>query len=132
MGIEKKRKGNSKINDQIKKSLYNWIMHHPQVAQSSIVNYCLKVNIDGHTEPQLVPKILLQVSVIELRNGFVSYTEDAGLKEAIYVENNIIVSDSKLSSFLPTQFKKMSSRYKFICGCDCFISSKSIHFSLIP
>ena len=74
--------------------------------QSPIVNYCLKVNIDGHTEPQLVPKFLLQVSVIELRNSFVSYTEDAGLKEAIDVENNIIVSDYKLSSFLPTQFKK--------------------------
>ena len=30
MGIEKKkRKGNTKINDQIKNSLYNWIIHHP-------------------------------------------------------------------------------------------------------
>ena len=25
------------------------------------------------------------------------------------------------------QFKKMSSRYKIICGCECYISSKSMH-----
>ena len=80
MGIEKKRKGNSKINDQIKKSLYNWIMHHPQVVQSPIVNDCLKVIIDGHTEPQLVPKLLLHVSIRELHKNLVSDTEYGGLK----------------------------------------------------
>ena len=26
-------KDNSRINDQINKSLYNWIIHHPQVVQ---------------------------------------------------------------------------------------------------
>ena len=31
--LKQKRKGNAKINDQIKKSLYNWIMYHPQVVQ---------------------------------------------------------------------------------------------------
>ena len=56
MGIEKHREGNSKIDEQIKKYLYNCIMYHPQVVQSPIVNDFLKVKIDGHTEPQLVPK----------------------------------------------------------------------------
>ena len=28
--LKPKRKGNSRINDQIKKSLHNWIMNHPQ------------------------------------------------------------------------------------------------------
>ena len=54
MGIEKKRKLNSKIDEQIKKPLYNWIMNHPQVVQSPMVNDCIKVNIDGHTELKLV------------------------------------------------------------------------------
>ena len=49
--LKPNRKENSKINDQIKKSLYNWIICHPQVVQSPIFNYCLKVNIDGKTEP---------------------------------------------------------------------------------
>ena len=80
MGIEKKRKVNSKINDQIKNSLYNWIMNHPQVVQSPIVNACLKVRIDGHTEPQLVTELILQVSVREIHNSLFSDTEDGGLK----------------------------------------------------
>ena len=69
---KKKRKGHSKINDQIKRNLYTWITRHPQVVQSPISNYCLKVVLDDQTEPQLVPKFLLQVSVIELHNSLVS------------------------------------------------------------
>ena len=80
MGIEKKRKGHSKIYEQINKSLYNWIMHHTQVVQSTIVNNFLKVKIDGHTEPQLVSKLLLQVSIRELHNNLVSATIDGGTK----------------------------------------------------
>ena len=30
--LKPKQKINSKINDQIKNYLYNWIMHHPQVV----------------------------------------------------------------------------------------------------
>ena len=57
-------------------------MHHPQVVQSPIVNECLKVKIYGHTEPQLVPKLLLQVSVREIHNNLVRDTDNGGLKEA--------------------------------------------------
>ena len=52
--LKQKRKWHSKIYEQIKKSLYNFIMHNLQVVQSPIANDCLKVKIDGHTEPQLV------------------------------------------------------------------------------
>ena len=31
--LKQKRKGNAKINDKIKKYLYNWIMHNPQVVK---------------------------------------------------------------------------------------------------
>ena len=57
--LKQKRRGSSKIYEQINKSLYNWIMHHTQVVQEPIVNDCLKVKIDGHPEPQLVPKLFL-------------------------------------------------------------------------
>ena len=61
--LKQKRSGDSKIDDPIKKSLYNCIMHHPQVFQSPMFNDCLNVEIYGHTEPQLVPILLLQVFV---------------------------------------------------------------------
>ena len=57
-----KIKGHSKINERIKRNLYTWITRHPQVVQSPISNDCLKVVLDDHSEPQLVPKLLLQVS----------------------------------------------------------------------
>ena len=75
-----KRKGNSKMYEQIKKSLYKWIMHHLEVVQSTIFNDFLKANIDGHTELQLVPKTLLQVSVRELHKNLVSDAENVGIK----------------------------------------------------
>ena len=63
-----KRKGHSKINENIKRNLYAWITRHPQVVQSPISNDNLKVMFDDHTETQLVPRFLLQVSVRELHN----------------------------------------------------------------
>ena len=105
--LKQNRKGNSKINDSIKKYIYNWIIHHPQVVQSPIFNDCLKVKIDGHTEPQLVPILLLQVSIRKLYNNLFSGTDYGEIKEARDEENNIIISDSILRSLLPPQFKKI-------------------------
>ena len=78
--LKQNQKLNSNIDEQIKKSLYNWIVHDPQVVQLPIANYFLKVKIDGHTEPQLVSKLLLQLSVRELHNNIVSNTDNGGLK----------------------------------------------------
>ena len=107
MGIEKKAKSKLKIDEQINKSLYNLIMHHPQVLQSPIFNDCLKVKIDGLTERQFFPKLLFKVSVRELHKNIVSATKYGGLKEAINEDDNIIVSDSTLRSLLPPQFKNV-------------------------
>ena len=81
-------------------------MHDPKSVPSPIANDFLKVKIDGYTEPQLVPKHLLQVSVRELHNNLVSTTKDGELKESRDGDDNIIISDSTLRSLLPTQLKK--------------------------
>ena len=60
--------------------MYTWITHHPQVVQSPIYNDCLKVMLYDQTEPQLVPKLLLQVYVRELHNSLVSDPNDGVLK----------------------------------------------------
>ena len=75
-----KLKGHSKINEQIKRNLHTWITRHPQVVQSPISNDCLKVMLDDQTEPQLVPKLLLQVFVRELHNTLASDPNDGGIK----------------------------------------------------
>ena len=93
---KKTKKGHSKINEQIKRNLYKWITLHPQVVQSPISNDCLKVVLDDQTEPQLVPKLLLQVSVREPHNRLVSDPNDGGLKDARDEDGKIIISDSTL------------------------------------
>ena len=111
--------------------MYSWITSHPQVVQSPISNDCLKVMLDDQTEPQLVPKHLLQVSVREIHNSLVSDPNDGGIKDARDEDSNTIISDSILRSLLPPQLKQMSALYKILCGCECCISAKSIHSSLL-
>ena len=106
-----KRKGHSKINDQIKLNMYAWITCHPQVVQSPISNDCLKVMFDDQTETQLVTKLLLRVSIRELHNSLVSDPNDGGLKDATDEYDNTIISDSTLHSLLPPQLKHMSAQY---------------------
>ena len=98
--------------------------------QSPISNDCLKLKVDGYTEPQLVPKILFHVSVRELHNNIVSATKDGGLKEARDEDDNIIISDSTLRSLLPPRLRKFSSRCKVMCGCECCIYYKMMNSSL--
>ena len=62
--------------------------------------------LDDQTEPQLVPKLLLQVSARELHNSLVSDPNDGVLKDARDKDVKIIISDSTLRSLLPPQFKK--------------------------
>ena len=87
--------------------------------------------LDDQTEPQPVPKLLLQVSIRELHNSLVSDPNYGGLKDAMDEDGKIIISDSTLRSLLPPQLKQMSARHKIMCGCECCISSKSIHSSLL-
>ena len=61
--------------------------------------------VDDQTEPQLAPKLLLQVSVREMRNSIVSDPNDNGLKDARDEYGKIIISDSTLRSLLPSQLK---------------------------
>ena len=102
-----KLKGYSKINEQIKSNLYTWITRHPQVVQSPISNDCIKVMFDDQTETQLVPKLLLSVSVTELHNSLVRDPNDGGLKDARDGYGNIIISDSTLRLLLSPQIKQM-------------------------
>ena len=94
--------------------MYEWITRHPQVVQSPIYNYCLKVMFDDLSEPQLVPKLLLHVSVRELHNILLSDPIDGGLKDDRDEYGDIVVSGSTLRSLFPPQLKQMSARYNIM------------------
>ena len=69
--------------------------------------------------------------VRELHNSLVSDPNYGGLKDYTDEENNIIISDSTLRTLLPSQLKKISARYKVVCGCECSISDKILHLSFL-
>ena len=71
------------------------------------------------------------MSVRELHNSLVSDPIDGGIKDSRDEDSNIFISYYTLRSLLPPQFKKKSARYKIMCGCECCISAKSIHSSLL-
>ena len=57
--------------------------------------------------------------------------EESVINEARDADNNIIISYSTLRNILPPQLKMMNSQYKVMCGCECFISAKSMHCYLL-
>ena len=61
----------------------------------------------------------------------ISTPKEGGLKEERDSEDNIIIIDSTLRNILPTQLMNMTSRYKIMCGCECYISAKSMHLYLL-
>ena len=70
-------------------------------------------------------KLLLQVSIRGLHNSMVIPPEELRLKEVRDAGNNIIISDSILRHILPYHLKKVTSQYKVICVCECYISDKA-------
>ena len=108
-------------------SFINGKHNTPQNVQLPISNDYLKLIFDDQTEPQMVLKKILRVYVRELHNSLVSDPNDGVLKEAIYEENNISISDSTLRTLLSPQLKQMSSRYKVMCVCECCIYTKIIY-----
>ena len=111
--------------------MYAWITCHSQNVQSPISNDYLRVMFDDQKEPQLVPKVILKLSVIELHNSLVSDNNYGSLKEDRDEYDNIIISDSTLRLLFSPQLKQKAAQYKVMCSCEYYISSKSVHSSLI-
>ena len=65
---------------------------------------------DDQTELQLVPKLLLHVSVREIHNSLLSDPNDGGLKDDRDEYGDIVVSGSTLRSLFPPQLKQMYVR----------------------
>ena len=101
--------------------MFAWITRHPQVFQSPISNDCLKFMLDDKSETQLIPKLLLQVSVRELNIILVSDPNDGGLKDSRDEDGKIIISDCTVRSLLRPQLNQIFARYKVVWGCECCI-----------
>ena len=53
-----------------------------------------------------------------------------GFLEARYTYGDVIISDTTLRSLIPPQLKKMSTKYKYMCGCELCIIMAQFQVSL--
>ena len=113
-----------------KQNMYDWILHHWQVVQLPISNYCTKVPINGHTKNQF-PQAVIESVYQRTSQQHGELTKKGGLKEAQEKPNNIIISEYMIRHTFPPWLNNMSSHHKVMCGYYCCISSNFIYLSLL-
>jgi hypothetical protein len=124
----KARKGYTKVSQELRKQLYEWVLDHPHVVNSPISNDTIIIK-DNNNEKTRVGKLLLQISIRELHNDLLS-DGPLGLPGAKDTAGEPIISDTALRSLLPPQLKRMSTKYKAMCGCELCIIMGQFQASL--
>ena len=82
------------------------------------------VSVKDRDDPSVVhkvPKLLLQITIRELHNDLIEQLPEAS-KDGI-----ALVSDNKFREMMPPQVKKMTDRYKVMCGCSDCVSTGYCH-----
>ena len=78
-----------------------------------------------------VPKLLLECSMRHLHNELIASPDDGGLLGAKHTDkNDVISSDTILSSLAPLQLLPMTDNHKIMCGCAICNTSKYFQESL--
>ncbi|MCP4913590.1 MAG: hypothetical protein GY909_10760, partial [Oligoflexia bacterium] len=117
-----KSKGWTKVNKELEENVISFIVNHPNVVQSPIMNdFVLVKDKEDPTIVNKVPKLLLQLSIRELHNDLIEQLPEAS-KDGIP-----LISDTKLRAMIPPQVKKMTERYKEMCGCSDCVSVGYFH-----
>ena len=124
------RKEYSKVTPQIRAALRKWILEHPDVVESPIVNDTLKVrNPDTGKKDKIVAKQLRMISVRDLHNDLLKPVNEGGFENA-YKDGKVLISDTMLRTLMPEEMRKMTERYKQMCGCETCIVGRRLLRSL--
>ena len=112
------------INDSLKILIQNRIIKYPSVVASPIAKDTILVRdmISGNKDRR-EGKYLIQISIRELHNNLIKSKNEGGLEE-VWNGKKLLVSDTGLRYMIPTNVKKLTSRYKQICGCEVCIQAK--------
>ena len=126
----KSRKGYSKVSIELRKKLFDWIIKHPDIVDSPLSNDTILIkNPSNSNEKIRVGKLLRNISIRELHNDLLS-KPPIGLAEVYDTEGNCLISDTSLNSLMPPHVKKMSNKYKMMCGCEICILIKGMQKDL--
>ena len=106
-------------------------MKNSNVRESPISRDILLITDAEYGVKRKVPKILLEFSMRQLHNELINSPYDEGLLEARHAnKNDVIISDTMLSSLVPPQVCPTTYHHKMVCGCATCNTSKYFQESL--
>ena len=75
--------------------------------------------------------MLMVIFVRDLKDDMVKQSGNGGLQSVVYsMTHKVLISDTKLRSFVPSQVSKMIPRLCQICRCELSILSKDLQVDL--
>ena len=95
------------------------------VCQSPITRDTLLI-ADAYTKvKRMVPKLLLECSMLQLHNELIASPDYEGLVGARHaITNDVIIIYTMLCSLAPHQLRPMADNHKMMCGCAICNTSK--------
>ena len=113
-------------------NLHERIGNHPQVVNLPIYNNTFLVPDHNQAgEKGRVSKLILQILICELHNGLISEINIYQFKEAIdEITGKPLISDTALRATMHKNVRKMTDRYKYMCGCKIYVIICSMQASL--
>ena len=100
-------------------------MKNSNVRESPIARDTLLIIDTEYGVKHRVPKLLLECSMQQLQNELIVSPYYGGLLRAIHANtNDVIMSNTMISSLAPPQILPMTYHHKMICGCAICNTSK--------
>ena len=100
-------------------------MKNSNVCESPISHDTLLITDAESRVKRRVSKLLLECFMRMLHNELIDSPDDRGLLGSIYANtNDVIISDTMISSLAPPQLHPMKYHHKMMCGCAICNTSK--------
>ena len=120
-----------KVSKALIQKLVEWIMKKSNVREYPISRDTLIITDAEYRVKRRVTKLLLECSMRQLHNELIASPDDGGLLGSRHADtNDVIISDTMLSSLAPPQLRSMKDHQKMICGCAICKTSKYFQESL--
>ena len=100
-------------------------MKNPNVSESPIAHDTLLITDVESGVKKRVSKPLLVCSMRQLHNEFIASPDDGGLLGARHFDiNDVIISDTMISTLAPPQLRQMTDNRKMMCDYAICITLK--------
>jgi hypothetical protein len=123
----RRRKRWSKVDQVLLSKVQQWVRDHSMVQECPNVNDTLLVKDPITGLKTRVRKLLLYIPVRELHNDLLG---KGGLPEARDSNQNVLISDTRLRTILPTELRAATDSHKQMCGCQYCLTTRFLQAAL--